>query len=254
MRPFPSPLAALSGRCSSKIVPGELNIIHTYLYVRYIHTCIVLIVHLHIKNLLVSFCSFLPFLSYWLFIFFFCKALHCSLRSASLIFVNLLFLLDIIFETKTPFFAGQTPNFVTNHFVHTATTFSPPSPSLSNPSFESQSDPLFQIIIKILPNQIKSRNPTMRASSILSIWAIWVIAFVLAQTPQSLPPPACHTNRCLRAFERRTQQPEASSYCSRFLNTVIEPVVVTEVAKTTNTFTFANATITQAEATTTVTE
>lgn len=93
----------------------------------------------------------------------------------------------------------------------------------------------------------------MRVSSILSLWAMWAIAAVLAETPQSVPP-TCHTNRCLRAFQRRTQQPEASSYCSRFLGTVIEPVVVTEVAKTTTTFTFANATITQAEAITTVTE
>lgn len=112
----------------------------------------------------------------------------------------------------------------------------------------------FRLKAKLHPINPIKRNSNMRASSILSIWAIWVIASVLAETPQSLPPPACHTNRCLRAFERRSQQPEASSYCSRFLNTVIEPVVVTEVAKTTTTFTFANATITQAEATTTVTE
>lgn len=93
----------------------------------------------------------------------------------------------------------------------------------------------------------------MRASPILSLWAMWAIAAVLAGPPQSAPP-QCHTNRCLRAFERQTLQPEASSYCSRFLGTVIEPVVVTEVAQTTTTFTFANATITQAEATTTLTE
>lgn len=93
----------------------------------------------------------------------------------------------------------------------------------------------------------------MRASSIPCLLAMWAIVVVLAE-PQQSEPPQCHTNRCLRAFEQRTQQPEVSSYCSRFLGTVIEPIVVTEVALTTATFTFADATITEAEAITTVTE
>ena len=181
--------------------------------------------------------------------FFFHKTLYCPLRSSSFTLCDsfALFLLIYHIQNETLFLLAKYPLPCT---ILCTQPLQPSSLSTIPSSFDSQSNHFSENYIHSTQS-IKQSN--MRASSIPSLWAMWAIVAVLAEPQQSVPP-KCHTNRCLRAFERPTQQPEASSYCSRFLGTVIEPIVVTEVAQTTATFTFANATITQAEATTTVTE
>lgn len=77
----------------------------------------------------------------------------------------------------------------------------------------------------------------------LVIITLGLSASVLAGTPIAENSPAvCSNDRCQRVFEAARhpeRRPEASAYCSAFLNTVIDPVTVTGTATVFETQTIA---------------
>ncbi|MCJ1469488.1 hypothetical protein MMC07_008121 [Pseudocyphellaria aurata] len=87
----------------------------------------------------------------------------------------------------------------------------------------------------------------MQTTYILSlICGLWTVASVLAK-PYGVHPGLCATDNCLCAFQ--TTQPasrlsEASQYCSQYLSTSINAVVVNALVKSTKTVTLADKTIT----------
>lgn len=87
----------------------------------------------------------------------------------------------------------------------------------------------------------------MQTSYIFSIiCALWAVVSVLA-TPHGSKPAACHSDSCLNAIQApkpTTKLSEASKYCSQYLSTSINAVVVKALIKTTQTITLADKTIT----------
>lgn len=94
----------------------------------------------------------------------------------------------------------------------------------------------------------------MQTSHILSIvCGLWAVVSVLA-TPHGSKPAVCPTGDCLDAFAAptpATRLSEASKYCSQYLSTSIDPVIVEALIKTTQTITMADTTITMDEVTAT---
>lgn len=87
----------------------------------------------------------------------------------------------------------------------------------------------------------------MQTSYFLSIvCGLWAVLSVLA-SPHGAAPTVCQTDKCLNAFRATkpaTALSEASKYCSQYLSTSIDYVVVKALVKTTKTVVLADQTIT----------
>lgn len=96
----------------------------------------------------------------------------------------------------------------------------------------------------------------MQTSYFLSIvCGLWAVVSVLAG-PYGAAPAVCQTGKCLNAFQATkpaTALSEASKYCSQYLGTSIDRVVVNALVKTTKTVVLADKTITAAMVTATET-
>ncbi len=89
----------------------------------------------------------------------------------------------------------------------------------------------------------ETRVVNMLARYLFSIIGLCVLGSVVASPAYYPTPGACNTNNCLREFQASMILPEASSFCSRYLSTSIDPAVVTIVFKTTTTITLASSTV-----------